>query len=49
MRTATESRSVWPWAIAAGLLLVVLVNAAMAYIAIQGSDPIVSSYRTETR
>jgi hypothetical protein len=39
----------WPWAIAIGLLLVVLVNAAFAYIAIHGADPVVDSYRTEPR
>ena len=49
MPTPTERRSPWPWAIIAGLLFVILVNAAMAYIAIQGSDPVVDSYRTESR
>jgi hypothetical protein len=44
-----ESRSPWPWAIVIGLALVILVNAAMAYIAIQGRDPVVGSYRTESR
>jgi hypothetical protein len=44
-----ESRSPWPWAIVIGLTLVILVNAAMAYIAIQGSEPVVDSYRTESR
>jgi hypothetical protein len=39
----------WPWAIAIGLLLVVLVNAVFAYIAIHGADPVVDSYRTEPR
>jgi hypothetical protein len=44
-----RSRSPWPWAIVVGLLLVTLVNAAMAYVAIQGRDPVVASYRTESR
>jgi hypothetical protein len=39
----------WPWAIAIGLFLVILVNAAFAYIAIHGADPVVDSYRTEPR
>jgi hypothetical protein len=39
----------WPWAIAIGLLIVVLVNAAFAYIAVHGADPVVSSYLTEPR
>jgi hypothetical protein len=39
----------WPWGIALGLLLVVLVNAAFAWIAIRGADPVVASYRTEPR
>jgi len=38
-----------PLPIIAGLLFVILVNAAMAYIAIQGSDPVVDSYRTGSR
>ncbi|MDZ4862613.1 MAG: hypothetical protein SGJ01_04130 [Gemmatimonadota bacterium] len=39
----------WPWAIALGLLLVILVNVAFAWIAISGADPVVSSYTTESR
>jgi hypothetical protein len=39
----------WPWAIALGLLLVVLVNALFAYVAVHGADDVVSSYRTEPR
>ena len=49
MQMSPEFRSPWPWAIVAGLLFVILVNAAMAYIAIHGSDPVVDSYRTESR
>jgi hypothetical protein len=49
MPTFREPRSPWPWAIIGGLLFVILVNAAMAYVAIQGSDPVVDSYRTESR
>jgi hypothetical protein len=49
MPPSSESRSPWPWAIAIGLLFVILVNAAMAYVAIQGSDPLVGSYQTEPR
>lgn len=39
----------WPWAIAIGLFLVVLVNALFAYIAVNGADSVVSSYTTEAR
>lgn len=39
----------WPWAIAIGLSLVILVNLIFAYIAIHGSDTVVSSYQTEPR
>jgi len=39
----------WPWAIAIGLTLVVLVNVIFAYVAIHGSDTIVSTYQTESR
>lgn len=39
----------WPWGIAIGLLVVILVNAVFAYIAIHGADTIVSSYQTEPR
>jgi hypothetical protein len=39
----------WPWGIAIGLLLVILVNAVFAYLAIHGADTIVSSYQTEPR
>ena len=39
----------WPWAIAIGLLIVILVNAAFAYIAVHGADPVVRSYLTEPR
>ena len=46
---ANSSGRGWPWAIAIGLLLVVLVNIAFAYIAIHGADPVVSSYSTEPR
>jgi hypothetical protein len=49
LRTPESSRSPWPWAIVIGLLFVILVNAAMAYVAIQGSDPVVDTYRTESR
>ncbi|HEX2451232.1 MAG TPA: FixH family protein [Gemmatimonadales bacterium] len=49
MTQASNIRSPWPWAIVIGLVLVILVNVAMAYVAIQGRDPVVSSYRTEQR
>jgi hypothetical protein len=39
----------WPWAIAIGLFLVIVVNALFAWIAVSGADPVVSSYNTERR
>jgi hypothetical protein len=39
----------WPWGIAIGLTLVVLVNLVFAYIAIHGADTVVRSYSTEPR
>jgi len=39
----------WPWGIAIGLALVILVNAVFAYVAIHGADGVVSSYTTEPR
>jgi hypothetical protein len=39
----------WPWGIALGLVLVILVNAVFAYVAIHGADTVVSSYQTEPR
>jgi len=45
----TPTRSPWPWAITLGLLFVILVNAALAYVAVKGADPVVESYRVESR
>ena len=39
----------WPLGIALGLLVVVLVNAAFAYVAITGADEVAPSYQTEQR
>lgn len=39
----------WPAAIAAGLFLVICVNAAFIYLAVTGADEVVSSYATEER
>jgi hypothetical protein len=39
----------WPWAIAIGLFLVIVVNVVFAYVAIHGADTVVSSYTTEPR
>lgn len=39
----------WPLGIAAGLLLVVAVNLAMAWYAVHNPPTIVPSYDTETR
>jgi hypothetical protein len=42
-------RSWWPIAIALGLAIVVLTNAAFAFVAVRGADQIVPSYRVEQR
>lgn len=39
----------WPWGIAIGLFVVILVNAVFAYVAIRGGDQVVSTYTTEPR
>ena len=39
----------WPWGIAFGLAIVVVVNALFAWIAVRGADPVVTSYQTEPR
>ena len=39
----------WPWGIAIGLVIVILVNLVFAYVAIHGADTVVSSYQTEPR
>jgi hypothetical protein len=45
----TEARNWWPIGIGIALALVVLLNAAFIWIAVSGSDPVVSSYTTEAR
>jgi hypothetical protein len=47
----TEGRRdrLWPWLIAAGLLLVLLVNALFIWIAVKGADDVVPSYTEEER
>ena len=39
----------WPIAIAIGLLLMILVNLAFIFIAVDGADEVVPSYQTEPR
>ena len=39
----------WPLLVTCGLLLVVLVNAAFIWIAVDGQDEVVQSYVTEPR
>jgi hypothetical protein len=48
MTPTTESRR-WPLAIGLGLLFVVLVNLGLAWIAVRGADPVVSTYSTPAR
>ncbi len=47
-RSSPEGRR-WPWGIAIGMLVVIVVNMVFAYIAIHGGDKVVSSYTTEPR
>lgn len=49
MEQSSSTGRGWPWAIAIGLSLVVLVNVIFAYVAIHGGDTIVSTYQTESR
>jgi hypothetical protein len=47
--TATRESRRWPLAIGLGLLAVVLINIAFAWIAVRGADPVVSTYATPAR
>ncbi len=49
MPTERPGGRAWPWAIAIGLGLVVVVNALFAYIAVHGADDVVASYNSEAR
>lgn len=49
MPSSSASGRHWPWGIAIGLFLVVVINVLFAYVAIAGADDIVPSYRTEPR
>ena len=49
MSSSKESGRAWPWAIAIGLGVMIVVNAIFAYVAISGADQVVSSYQTEPR
>lgn len=46
-----EIRSDWTWpaAIAAGLMVVVLMNVVFIWVAVSGADPVVPSYVAEER
>ena len=49
MAETRERTSPWVVAIVAGLLVVVLFNAAFIYVAVSGADPVVPSYVAEPR
>ncbi len=52
MTATTEPRrrrSPWPIAIIVGLMLVALVNVLFIWIAVRAQDPVVDSYKTESR
>ncbi len=49
MSTSSPAGLRWPWGIAIGLALVVVVNVIFAWVAIRGADDVVSSYNTEAR
>ncbi|MDT8369754.1 MAG: FixH family protein [Longimicrobiales bacterium] len=46
---AKDGAWLWPTLVVAGLLLVVIVNAAFIWIAVEGADPVVESYFEEVR
>ena len=45
----TDRGWIWPTAIVAGLLLVVIVNVGFIILAVGGADEVVESYTTEAR
>jgi hypothetical protein len=45
----TSRAWIWPAAIVAGLLLVILVNIGFIVVAVGGADEVVESYTTEAR
>ena len=45
----TSNDLTWPFLIAAGLLLVVVVNIGFIWVAMDGQDEVVESYMTEAR
>lgn len=49
MPTSSAAGRRWPWAIAIGLAVVVVVNVVFAWVAIRGADDVVRSYNTEAR
>lgn len=48
MPTRRSDRT-WPLAILIGFGLMILVNAAFAWIAVRGAEPVAASYVTERR
>lgn len=49
MEPSSAAARRWPWGIAIGLLVVIVVNVVFAYVAIRGGDQVVRSYTTEPR
>jgi hypothetical protein len=43
------ARDRWLLALIAGFVVMIAVNAFFIYVAVNGSDPVVPSYRTEAR
>ena len=43
------TRDAWLLALLAGFVVMIAVNAFFIYVAVEGRDPVVPSYRTEAR
>ena len=42
-------RRVWPAALIIGMLIVILMNIALIWVAVSGEDQVVDTYQTEPR
>ena len=49
METDTRRDHLWPWLLAIGLALVVLVNGIFIWIAVSGADEVAPSYNQGDR
>ncbi len=42
-------RRIWPAALVIGMLIVILMNMALIWVAVSGEDQVVETYQTEPR